>query len=400
MKIKIFIICFFIFILPVKSCFSEIIDYGRWSIPEKIQPEPNYETLVHYLKRYLNDYRKFSKYSVKKSNSPFEFDSALKKENVIIEQLNKTALFSYIFFENDEIIIDEISPDNKFGKLITNETKLFSMSIGKSVVSYILGHAICDGYIESVNEKITDWPLLNNTLYEDAKLIDLINMQAGDQKHVDKKKGLLKTGRWYNNYTLDDMAKKELKNTKKSKPTFNYNGLPPNIVLNYIIFKSGENFQSLINDIFQNKVKIKDEIFFLKHSGYSEMYGPARNSMYATRYDYLRIAKAILDDWKNDTCVGIYLKNIYQNKKSKGLTRRPSGPMSAWRGYAGFFHTDYYQISNRNLIGMDGYGGQMIWIDFDNSRIVSTHSVHNNYNWKKIVAGVIKNGRISQGNWN
>ena len=29
----------------------------------------------------------------------------------------------------------------------------------------------------------------------------------------------------------------------------------------------------------------------------------------ATRYDYLRIAKAMLDDWQNDTCVGKYLKD-------------------------------------------------------------------------------------------
>ena len=29
-----------------------------------------------------------------------------------------------------------------------------------------------------------------------------------------------------------------------------------------------------------------------------------RYSFYATRYDYLRIGKRILDDWNNDTCVG------------------------------------------------------------------------------------------------
>jgi hypothetical protein len=37
---------------------------------------------------------------------------------------------------------------------------------------------------------------------------------------------------------------------------------------------------------------------------------------YATRYDYLRIAKAMLDDWQNDTCVGKYLKTIFENRIS------------------------------------------------------------------------------------
>ena len=39
-----------------------------------------------------------------------------------------------------------------------------------------------------------------------------------------------------------------------------------------------------------------------------------RYSFYANRYDYLRIGKRILDDWNNDTCVGKYLKTIYEQR--------------------------------------------------------------------------------------
>ena len=59
-----------------------------------------------------------------------------------------------------------------------------SHSIGKSLVSYVTGHAICEGYISSVDEKISGWDVVENTLYEDQVLIDLLNMQAGDQKYV------------------------------------------------------------------------------------------------------------------------------------------------------------------------------------------------------------------------
>ena len=43
----------------------------------------------------------------------------------------------------------------------------------------------------------------------------------------------------------------------------------------------------------------------------------SKYSFVATRYDYLRIAKAMLDDWQNDTCVGKYLKTIYKNEIPK-----------------------------------------------------------------------------------
>ena len=45
--------------------------------------------------------------------------------------------------------------------------------------------------------------------------------------------------------------------------------------------------------------------------------GNADSMFYATRYDYLRIAKAMMDDWQNDTCVGKYLKTIFKNRKKK-----------------------------------------------------------------------------------
>ena len=45
--------------------------------------------------------------------------------------------------------------------------------------------------------------------------------------------------------------------------------------------------------------------------------GPIRYSFRASRYDYLRIAKSMLDDWQNDTCVGKYLKTIHERKIPK-----------------------------------------------------------------------------------
>ena len=59
-----------------------------------------------------------------------------------------------------------------------------SHSVGKSLVSYVLGHAICEGYIDSIDVTLDDWSVLDGTLYKGQKLIDILNMQAGDQKII------------------------------------------------------------------------------------------------------------------------------------------------------------------------------------------------------------------------
>jgi hypothetical protein len=54
----------------------------------------------------------------------------------------------------------------------------------KALVSYVTGHAICEGYISSIDHKLNDWELLENTLFYDQKLIDLLNMAAGHHQYA------------------------------------------------------------------------------------------------------------------------------------------------------------------------------------------------------------------------
>mgnify|MGYP000439051877 FL=1 len=57
------------------------------------------------------------------------------------------------------------------------------------------------------------------------------------------------------------------------------------------------------------------------------------------------------------------------------------------------FQTNYESIpKKRPVMGMHGYGGQHIVIDFENSRIVVANSIHENWNFKKIVYQVIRKG--------
>jgi hypothetical protein len=138
-----------------------------------------------------------------------------------------------------------------------------------------------------------------------------------------------------------------------------------------------------------------------KTSGADKHENSLGHQFFITRYDYLRIAKAMLDDWQNDTCVGQYLKTIHERRIPKNGTQGTKGRVGLPLSYGGFFHTGYKGMGNRPVIGMDGGGGQTILIDFERGRIVATQSIHDNmkfpkpgsFNWKKIVYQTIKNGK-------
>jgi hypothetical protein len=376
---------------------------------------PNKDTLLYYLFRYLEVENKFDRAGSKGSENPYKFNIELrddKNSKFIKKHMQNTALLSYLLYEDNKITIDEISPKDRFGILYNNETQFTSASVGKSLVSYVTGHAICKGYINGVDHRLNDWPLLENTLFYDQKLINLLNMAAGHQKYADFD---LKTNKYHknaNSNTVEFHLKKGVfKNSKKAKSKYQYTNFLSNLLLNYVWFKSEGKFQDLLDEIFVDKAKIKHDVWFLKMNDRTikmnnrnntilkeykvkDEDGPLRYSFRASRYDYLRIAKAMLDDWQNDTCVGKYLKKIHElripmNNKWKDDKTSSLNPKS----YAGKFYTNYTGMKKRNVMGMNGFGGQHIMIDFDLGRIVVINSMHTDYNWKKIAHSVIKKGK-------
>jgi hypothetical protein len=376
----------------------EIYTYPeRYWIPEEnAKPKPNYITLLHEFYKYSEWTKpKVNKISIKKSEDPYEFKFNITKNKYdkhIDKALNQSGLLSYLYFENDEVLIDKISPENRFGKFLKKDTMYKSHSVGKSIVSYIMGHAICEGYIEGVDSKVNDWPILENTLYHNQKLINLLNFRAGDQKYTwDYYFINPKFFKNNENRDIETLLNYEFQNSKKSREMFNYSSFLASLIFNYIVFKTetDQNFEDLLNKIFRDKVKIEHEFLFRKVGG-AKLQGHADNRFYATRYDYLRVAKAMLDDWQKDTCVGKYLKTIFERQKKKDGIRI----QAKWaKSYAGMFQTNYEFIpKKRPVMGMHGYGGQHVVIDFENSRIVVANSIHENWDWKKIIYSKIRKG--------
>ena len=361
--------------------------------PLDYQSNPNRDTLLYYL--WDQAYGARIWYEVKPSKKPYEFKFNLIEDKFVKKQMKTKAIMSYLYFQDGHILIDEISPKERLGEFINNETKFYSLSMSKSVVSYILGHAICDGYIDGVDARVNDWPIIKDSLYHDQKLIDFLNMSTGDQKYIDEFKGGTNAFA-YEGSSISMTMSLFFKGSVKSKSSYNYNGFVTQLIINYIKHKTGDDYEKLLNKIFADKVKIKYSILPTFSGGSGQ--GKLHPNLSASRYDWLRIAKAIMDDYQNDTCVGKYLKEIHKRRIPKGSKEKKEPEFNRTKSYGGQFHMDYPGLKDRVVFGFGGYGGNAILIDVEKSRIVVLNSLHYNnkkfkYSVKKLLIDPIKKGK-------
>ena len=62
--------------------------------------------------------------------------------------------------------------------------------------------------------------------------------------------------------------------------------------------------------------------------------------------------------------------------------------------YGAQFYFDFHTMSKRNIIGTEGYNGQNMLIDLDNSRIVVTNSAATGWDMRTYMLNVIRNGKL------
>ena len=62
--------------------------------------------------------------------------------------------------------------------------------------------------------------------------------------------------------------------------------------------------------------------------------------------------------------------------------------------YGAQFYFDFHRMKDRNIFGTEGYNGQNMLIDMDNSRIVVTQSAATAWDQRTYVLNVIKDGKL------
>ena len=323
--------------------------------------------------------------------------------NLVKEQISdkKTGLVSYILLENNKILIDENRKSKYTGPYPSH-------SLGKSFVSLVTGYAQCGGYLNHTVFDSIDYPTVAGTLYENQKLINLLNMQAGDDKIVGQRiyawdNPIKGKGPNVNTIPIKKVMKKYFKGVDGLEPGtyYNYSAMTTNVIMNYVIYKTGDDWNKLLHKIFVEDAKVAKRVYFGKsldkhNSGNRSKGEYGRYTFFADRYDYLRIANLMLNHWKNDTCVGKYLKTMYENRIDRGADYTDNistedGNHRVALTYGGQFLWDPIKLEDRPILMMDGAWGQQIVIDFDNNRIVTAHSTDRYYDYHNLIYLLLKN---------
>jgi len=134
------------------------------------------------------DYQKFPERILEASDSPFEFSSNLDEERVRTQFEAASAIDdfdsfladnhtqAFIVIKNDEIIYEEYFNGASRDSIVT------SFSTAKSFTSTLIGIAISEGHINSVNDPITDYlpELLDrDSAFANITIRDLLMMSSG-----------------------------------------------------------------------------------------------------------------------------------------------------------------------------------------------------------------------------
>jgi len=267
---------------------------------------------------------------------------------------NKVA--GLLIIKNNRIITERY----ELGNAATS--RWISFSVAKSVSSMLVGAAIQDGYINSVDDKVTDYiPHLKGSSYADVTIRDVLHMASGtkwNEDYDDPKsdvntmpRGILKIFKVLG----------EKQQVAKPGKKFNYNTAETDLVGAIVRSAIGNNLATYLTDKIWVPFGMESDASWLLHGpGEGERGGCCIN---ATLRDYGRLGLFAMQE-------GVLADGtrIFPEGWMKESTR-PS------EGYAGY---GYLWWLSGNSYSARGVFGQLIYINPEQKLVIAMHSA-----WEK-----------------
>ncbi len=188
-----------------------------------------------------------------------------------------------IVVKGNDIVLEDYTPGH------TEETRWVSFSVSKSITSMLIGAAVKDGYIDSVDEKVADYlPRLKGTSYEDIRIKDVLHMASGvawNEDYADPASDVALAGALNGIDLVQYLAK--LPKVAEPGTTFNYNTGETNLVGELLRSAIGNNASEYLeHKIWKPYGMEHDAYWLLSSEGGVETGGCCLN---ATLRDYARI---------------------------------------------------------------------------------------------------------------
>ena len=228
---------------------------------------------------------RFQNETIPPAKKPKIIKDTSKPNNEIRSIIDRSDLLSVLFYDGNSITVNELSTE-KLGP----QERMYSMSISKSYVGYLLGHAICDEFIKTLDDPIEKYvPETSGTIYEGVSLQNMINMTAGDVEHWERGSnnmtvyaGPILRGK----KTIKDMLEESRGVSPDEKTNFYYSNILPDLVARAVHLKSPSGIKDYFHKKIANTSENSSEMIYLKDkSGWGIHFA----YLYAVSYTHLTL---------------------------------------------------------------------------------------------------------------
>lgn len=278
------------------------------------------------------------------------------------------AVVGLLLLERDGSILLE-----EYRQGATEQSKLLSMSVSKSVTAITVGQALCDGLFPSLEtpaEQIS--PALASTSYGRAKVRDLLMMASGGTREVTGGEPSIgwSSGIWMHSTSLrESLIHFNDPALASRQGSFEYKNLDTSALGVLVADAAKQPFTDYFAKAVWARVGPEDVGYWMVdrngdavvHSGFN-----------ATLRDWGRLALYVRDQVLSSgepTCLQRYLRAATKRQISNNA--RKTG--RAFAGYGYQFWTDNELVLTPSA-WMSGYGGQRIGIDLRSGRVLVVFS--------------------------
>jgi CubicO group peptidase (beta-lactamase class C family) len=247
----------------------------------------------------------------------------------------------------------------RYGLGNTEDSRWISFSVSKSVVSMLFGAALQDGFIDSVDEKVTDYlPRLKGSSYDQSSIKNVLQMASGvewNEDYTDPESDVARAT-WATTELYEYLRHKP----RESSPgeIFNYNTAETNLAGTLLRSAIGNNLSTYLTEKIWKPFGMEADAYWnLTEPGGGEFGGCCLN---ATLRDYGRIGLFALNDGRLIDGTEVLPADWLRESTS------PS------KGYAGYGY--FWWLTAEDIFTAIGIFGQGIYINREQDIVIALHS--------------------------
>lgn len=312
---------------------------------------------------YRNSHRIFWTRPIRAGGSPYPLPYAKRdlgnveirladSSMTVDEYVERQSVAGLLVIKDGEILYE------RYGLGNTEDSRWISYSVAKSAVSMLIGAAIKDGYIGSVDEKVTDYlPRLKGSSYDQSSIANVLQMASGvqwDETYSDPESDVASAS--WETIDLYEYLRHKPRDAAPGE-RFNYNTAETNLAGTLLRSAIGNNLATYLSEkIWQPFGMESDASWNLTEEGGGEFGGCCIN---ATLRDYGRIGLFALNDGRLQDGTEVL---------PSGWMRESTTPSKGYDGYG------YFWWLGDESFEATGIFGQGIYINRDANVVIALHS--------------------------